>query len=159
LILWLLSRGVLEQAMTRPNCIGGGRVVYHGQTFDTDVGGKPVVTFRAEDHGDVTDLIAWNPVTGELANWCGHAFCLGDLDEVLNPATYIWGGALWVHETPLEWLLADRRGIVILRPELCSVYLAHVPGIAVPTVEFGSRVKRWLQPSPPTAKLYVRAAA
>jgi hypothetical protein len=159
LILGLLDRGVSEQAMTRPYCIGGGRVVYHRQSFETDLNGKPVITFRAEYRGEVTDLVAWDPVTGLLASWRGQAFCLGDVDNVLNTATYFDGCALWVHETPLEWLLAERRGVVILRPELCSAYLAHAPRLAVPTFDFALKVKRWLQPPEPTAALYVRAPA
>jgi hypothetical protein len=157
LIGLLLDRGVSEQAMMHPYCIGGGRAVFHRNTFEADLDGDPVITFRAEDIGEVVDLIAWDPATGRVASWRGQAFCLGDLDQVLNPGTYFSEGALWVHETPLEWLLAGRRDIVLLRPELCNAYLAHGARIAVSTVEFGLNLKRWLQPSPPTAKIYVRA--
>ena len=158
LIGLLLDRGVSEQAMVRPYCIGGGRAVFHRNSFEFDLNGAPVITFRAEDRGEVIDLVAWDPVAGLLASWRGQGFCLGDLDQVLNPATYFTDDTLWVHESPLEWLIAERRGMVVLRPELCNAYLAHVPGIAVSTLELGLIVKRWLQPSPPTARLYVRAA-
>jgi len=159
LILWLLDRGVSEQAMTRPYCIGGGRVMYHRQSFETDPNGKPVIIFRAEDRGEVTDLVAWDPVTGLLVSWRGQAFCLGDVDDVLNTATYFGGGAFRIHETPVEWLLAERHGIVIVRRELCYAYLAHAPRVAFSTVEFASKVRRWMQPPKPTADLYVRAPA
>jgi hypothetical protein len=159
LICCLLDRGVPEQVLTYPYCIGGGRVVFHRQCFEPDLDGKLVITFRAEDRGELFDLVAWDLATGRLASWRGQAFCLGDVDDVLNPATYFAGGALWVHETPLEWLLAERRGIVILRPELCSVYLAHAPRLAVPTIDFALKVKQWLQPPRATAELYVRARA
>ena len=157
LIRMLLDHGVSEQAMMRPYSVGGGRAFFHRNSFDFDINGVPVITFRAEDRGEVADLIAWDSATGRVASWRGQAFCLGDLDQVLNPGTYFSEGALWVHKTPLEWLLAGRRGIVVLRSELCNAYLAHVPRIAVSTVQFGLNVKRWLRPSPPTVTLYVRA--
>lgn len=93
----------------RPYCVGGGRAAFHGNAFEFDAHGVPVITFRAEDRGEVNDLIAWDPTKGRLASWRGLGFCLGDLDEVFNPATYFGGGALWAHEAPLEWLLADCR--------------------------------------------------
>lgn len=159
LICCLLDRGVPEQVLTYPYCIGGGRVVFHRQSFEPDLDGKLVITFRAEDRGEVTDLVAWDLVTGLLASWRGQAFCLGDVDDVLNTGTYFAGGALWVHETPLNWLLAERRGIVIVRRDLCHAYLARAPRLAFSTVEFAVKVRRWIQPPQPTAKLFVRASA
>ncbi len=59
-----------------------------------------------------------------VASWRGQAFCLGDIDDIFNPATYFAGDALRIHATPLDWLHADREGIVIVRPELAPAYLA-----------------------------------
>jgi hypothetical protein len=56
LIRCLLDRGVPEQVLTYPYCIGGGRVVFHHQSFEPDLDGKLVITLRAEDRGKVIDL-------------------------------------------------------------------------------------------------------
>jgi len=159
LIRWLLDQRVSEQAMMRPYCIGGGRVRFQEQQFEIDTDGEAVITFRAEDCGEVIDLIAYQPSSGKVGTLRGYGFCLGDADDVLNTATYFDGGMLWVHETPLQWLLAGRRGIVIVRRDFCNAYLAHSQRLAFPTVEFASKVERWMQPPKPTVRLYVRASA
>ena len=130
LIRWLLEKGVSEQAMMRPWCIGGGRVRFESHHFEIDLDGNPAITLRAQDCRKTTDLIAWEPWTGKLASWCGTAACLGDLDDVFNTGTYFAGGALRVHASPLEWLKAGREGIVILRPELTYSYLRHAHRLA-----------------------------
>ena len=85
------------------------------------------------------------------------------MDDVFNPATYFAGGALRVHETPLQWLLAEREGIVILRPDLAHAYLANCQRLACSDAAHARQVERWLQPPKPTVEIFVaveeRAAA
>ena len=99
----------------------------------------------------------------QLASWRGQAFCLGDVDDIFNPATYFDGGALRVHETPLQWLLADRDGIVIVRPDLAHAYLASCQRLAFSDRAHARQVDKWLQPPKPTVEILVeveeRAAA
>ena len=159
---WLLCQGVSDTALWP---ISGATVCFdlkHG-TFDLDPAGERALIFRAEDCDEVIDLIAWQPRTGQLASWRGQAFCLGDVDDVFNPATYFADGALPVYETPLQWLLAEREGIVILRPDLAHAYLANCQRIAFSDAAHARRVERWLQPPKPTVELLVaveeRAAA
>ena len=94
------------------------------QHFDLDHEGERALIFRAEDRGEVIDLVAWQPRTSAVASWRGQAFCLGDMESIFNPATYFAADALRVHATPLDWLMADRDGIVIVRPDLVPAYLA-----------------------------------
>jgi hypothetical protein len=85
------------------------------------------------------------------------------VDDIFNPATYFAGGALYVHETPLQWLLAEREGIVILRPDLARAYIANCQRLAFADAAHARRVERWLQPPKPTVEIFVaveeRAAA
>jgi hypothetical protein len=160
-LLWLLDQGVSEKALWP---ISGAIVRFDGATFDlTDEEGERTLTFRAEDRGEVIDLIAWQPRTGALASWRGQAFCLGDLDDIFNPATYFAGDALRVHATPVDWLLADREGIVIVRPDLAPAYLSHCQRIRCSNAAYARHVKKWIQPRQSSVEILVevkeRAAA
>jgi hypothetical protein len=119
--------------------------------------------FRAEDCDEVIDLIAWQPQIGALASWRGQAFCLGDVDDAFNPATYFAGGVMRVHKTPLQWLLAGRDGIVIVRKDFAHAYLANCQRLAFSEARFAHTVARWLQPPKPMVEIFLaveeRAAA
>jgi hypothetical protein len=157
---WLLRQGVNERALWP---ISGATVRFDGSTFDVDHNGLRSLTFRCHDRGEIIDIAAWQPRTGKLASWRGQAFCLGDVDDIFNPATYFAGDAPPVHETPLQWLLAEREGIVILRPDLAHAYLANCRRLAFADAAHARQVERWLQPPKPTAEIFVtieeRAAA
>jgi hypothetical protein len=160
-LLWLLDQGVSEKALWP---ISGSTVRFDGATFDlTDEKGERTLTFRAEDRGEVIDLIAWQPRTGALASWRGQAFCLGDLDDIFNPATYFAGDALRVHATPVDWLLADREGIVIVRPDLAPAYLSDCQRIRCSNATYARQLKKWIQPRQHSVEILVevgeRAAA
>jgi len=148
----LMRQGVNETALWP---ISGATVRFEGRTFDLDPNGVRALTFRCHDCSEVVDIAAWQPQTGELGSWRGVAFCLGDLDDIFNPATYFADSALPVHETPLQWLLAERQGIVIVRPDLAHVYLANRQRLACSDADHARQVERWLQPPKPTAEIFV----
>lgn len=159
-ILWLLAQGVSDKALWP---ISGATVRFDVATFDLDHEGERALTFCAEDRGKVIDLIAWQPRTGALASWRGQAFCLGDVDDIFNPATYFAGDALAIHATPLDWLLANREGIVIVRPDLAPAYLANCQRICCSDQAFARQLDKWLKPREPMVEILVeieeRAAA
>ena len=159
-LYWLLDQGVSEDALWP---ISGATVLFDGPTFDIDAEGQRALTFCAEDRGEVIDLIAWQPRTGALASWRGQAFCLGDIDHIINPATYFAGDALRVHATPLDWLLADRDGIVIVRSDLVPAYLGNCQRIRCSNQAHARQVEKWLKPRKPMVDILVeveeRAAA
>ena len=105
----------------------------------------------------MVDLIAWQPRTDKLASWRGHAFCLGDVEDIFNPATYFAGDALGVHETPLQWLLAEREGIVILRPNLGHAYLKG-RRVLCDDPHHAARIERWCQPPRANLEILISAA-
>jgi hypothetical protein len=155
-IHWLFDQGVPDTAMLEPTPIRAANVVFlDGNTFDFDSCGVRTFIFKEPDSDD---LVAWNPMRNALATWRGAAFAHGQ-DAVFNPATYFDGGALHVHETPLQWLHADRQGIVILRHDLCHAYLGHCQRLACSDTGLAKKVKAWLQPRKPTVKILVEAQA
>jgi hypothetical protein len=100
---WLSAQGVAPEVMAEPWPLRSAGVVFddlYGFDFRRD--GELAIIFKAEDRGDELDLIAWEVSTGRLASWRGNTFCLGDLDQIDNPATYYMGGALRIHASPLE---------------------------------------------------------
>jgi hypothetical protein len=151
-ILWLLDQGVSDNALWP---ISGARIRFDGATFHLDHAGERALTFRAEDRGEVIDLIAWQPRTGALASWRGQAFCLGDVDDIFNPATYFAGDALRVHATPLEWMLADRDGIVIVRPDLAPAHLTNCQRIRCSNQAYARQVEKWIQPRKASVEILV----
>jgi hypothetical protein len=151
-LLWLLDQGVSDKALWP---ISGATVRFEGTTFDLDHERERALTFRAEDRSEVIDLIAWQTRTGALASWRGQAFCLGDADDILNPATYFAGDALRIHATPLDWLLADRDGIVIVQPHMARTYLAGRQRIRCSSKAHARQVEKWLQPLKPTVEILV----
>ena len=131
------------------------------RTADSDdaaIASGSVVTAVPVAISSSTNRSSWTPVQNALATWRGDAFALGQ-EAVFNPATYFDGGALHVHETPLQWLRADRQGIVILRHDLSHAYLAHCQRLACSDTGFAKKVKAWLQPRKPTVKILVEAQA
>lgn len=159
-LLWLFNQGVSDKALWP---ISGATVRFDGATFDLDHEGERALIFRAEDRGEVIDLVAWQPRTSAVASWRGQAFCLGDMESIFNPATYFAADALRVHATPLDWLMADRDGIVIVRPDLVPAYLASCQRIRCSNQVHARQVETWLKPRKPRVEILVeveeRAAA
>jgi hypothetical protein len=153
---WLFAHGVAPDVMAEPWPIRSARVVFddlHGFDFNRD--GEPALIFKAEDRGEEIGLIAWELSTGKFASWDGNTFCLSDLDQLDNPAIYFSGGSLQIHADPLDWLRANREGIVILRPDLTYAYLRHCPRLVFADQRHAERVWNWIQPPMPTAELLV----
>ena len=67
----LLDYGIDGEAMTKPYPLGAANIRF--DTFDVDAKAQRAITFRAEDRGEVIDLIAWSPRTSEFASWLGAA--------------------------------------------------------------------------------------
>jgi hypothetical protein len=156
---YLAGRGVSYNALLLPWPVGAIQARFDGDYFIPDPNSERCLTFVAFDRGGPFDVVAWQPKSGRLGVYLGHAFCLGDHDDIDNPAL-TWGdGALQVHSSPWEWLRADRAGIVVVRPKLAHAYLANVPRIHCSDVSFGKKLETWIQPPRPRAQLLVEEKA
>lgn len=156
---WFLRQRVTLDALLRPWPIGATKVRFDGHTFEPDPNGVRAITFAVIDYREVIDIAAWQPRTGQLASFQGQAFCLGDLDDLFNPAIYFDDGALRIHASPLEWLTANREGIVILRPDLTYAYLQHVRRLFFANARHLRQVRSWIQPPQPCAEFLIETPA
>ena len=155
-VSWLIDQGVNDDAMISPWPLKEARVRFiDPHTFDFDDSGEPALIFRAADHGEKIDLVAWQALSGRLASWRGGAFAIGDVAEIWNPANYLFDDALPVHRTPLQWLQADRRGIVIVEPRDAYGNFKSCPQARVADAIFGRQLEQWIQPPTPTCKILV----
>lgn len=158
-LMWFKSQGVVIDSMATPYPVIVAKVAFsNANTFSFDVDGVDAYIFQAEDRGEVIDLVAWRP-PATLATLRGVAFCVGDADDILNPATYSDDGALRVHPTALEWLKAEREGIVIVQPRYAFAYLSQARCIECADTEHAAQLDRWLRPPKRTAKIVCRKEA
>lgn len=163
-IAWLLKQGAPEEAMREPWALRAAAVVFHrkSDTFEFAEKGKSgheesarAIIFRAEDNGRVLDLAAWQPRSKRTAMWRASAFCIGDLEQIFNPATYFGGGALRIHSSPLGWLKARREGIVIVDQSMCYAYLRNCQRIECEDKALARSLERWVLPPKSKARIGV----
>ncbi len=155
-VRWLMGHGVGDAAMLRPWLIKSAKVRFLGpRVFEFEPSGAPALIFQATDRGECFDLIAWQASAGRLASWRGAAFCLGDADACFNPGTWALGEKLRVHLTPLDWLLAERDGIVRVRPALTHAHLRYCPRLIVADQAHARRIRRALEPPRPYVEIFV----
>ena len=145
-LAWLTKRKVSEDALWKPWPIGA-----------TTIDGTRYLTFVAFDGDYPLDIVCWQPRTNDLIAYSGRAVFLGDLDEVMNPATYMAGGYLTIHSHPLEWLRANRQGVIIVNEKLAGAYLRDRPRVFCPDPEVAKKLKRLVRSPKPTVKILTAA--
>jgi hypothetical protein len=156
---WLFASGVPVDAMAEPWPIKSAKVRFSNSgSFDFDREGHQAIIFLAEDLGKAIDLIAWRPPSGGIASWRGAAFCLGDTEHIFSPATYFADGALRIHQTPLDWLKAERDGVVIVQTQWTYAYLRDAR-LSFADRAFAQKVKRWREPPAPRGELFIEVPA
>lgn len=94
-------------------------------------------------------------ITGKIGTWRSAAFCLGDQDQIFNPASYFGGDCLEVHASPLEWLRSGRQGIVIVTPKLTQAFLGSVSRLMFANAGHKRLVRRWLSMKRPLPEMLV----
>jgi len=123
---WLLSQGISPWAIIRPSPIKtchGGRA--KDGRFDERIEGPNWFIFEEE-----TDLVFWQPRTGEIATDAGRSFALGE-ELIDNPGTTALHQYLNIYSDPLTLLQNDRRGIVVIDWTNAFDRLREVPRVAV----------------------------
>lgn len=107
-----------------------------------------IIVPAMNEFGELTDLAAWLPHTGELALWRGVVSMLGQ-NNIFAPRL---GEPLLVHENVADWLRAGRRGVVIIDPARALMLLAG-DRLAVADAKFGRRLRDALRL--PAPKIFV----
>lgn len=108
----------------------------------------------AQNYGGPVDIVAWQPKTNRIALWLNRAIALGE--------EQFWGprfddAPLPVWRTPMKWLAAGRRGLVILHPRQAFHLLGNLPAIVAEDLEHGTELELLLTPPKPTTQILVPA--
>lgn len=165
-LLWLLRQGVSSKAIGCPYAVLTGRVF-----FDTGLcrycpltTGEAALIFGIldepfSDWGDLQpiDLVAWSPRSSAIGTRLGVAFALGE-EHVGVDGLGTTGLPIPVHRTPLNWLRANRRGLVIVDWEKAAYELR---GLLLVAEDEGHRreLSRRLRLPPPAVTVTERRAA
>jgi len=123
---WLLAQGVSTYAMVQPIAmmVAVGRVGADGY-FEAQDSGLRWLAFEQEH-----ELVLWQPRTRQLVSERRRAFALGE-DIIYNPGTYAFDCNLNIFAEPLDWLRANRDGIVVIDWLRAFDRLRDVPRIAI----------------------------
>jgi hypothetical protein len=146
-IRWLLAQGVVAETMARRWAIGANYVLFHPWgRYTPCVCGEFAFVFACQTVDGLSDLAAWQPSTGRLMTRLGAAGLLGQReaeeahDDITDRPVSVW-------RTPLNWLRAGRKGVVIIDRETAAHILGGLP--VIPEDEAFGRVLRALRVPPP----------
>ena len=150
----LKELGVSVDALCEPELPAQAQVVvmHDGFVFDfaDEADGQSVdaMVFVVRDElGDPIDIVVWEPKLNRMASWWGNAPLLG-MDELFAPRLDA-ERALRIHETPLQWLLAGRQGVVIVDPRRAAQCLRDAEPLKTHSTAFGRRILALTTPRPP----------
>ena len=152
-INYLRSRGVPANALAHDGdgggyAVGTARVSFVGRYFDFDDAGiYALVVIARDEFGDAADLVAFDK--RNIATRLGRCCLLGETEV----AEHLRLDPMAVHRTPLEWLCAGRRGVVILHPGRARWLLQDL-GLLAHDVDHGVELQHVL--SGPVADIRIR---
>jgi hypothetical protein len=105
-------------------CRDGGSFDFAGNTADDQI--VSVFTLGVLGIGGLVDVVAWDAANGWTWLWLRRGFALGE-QQIFLPLVDDEPLPIW--RSPLDWLRAARKGLVVLRPEVAlriwSGYLDH----------------------------------
>jgi hypothetical protein len=106
---------------------------------------RGAMTFVCRDEiGDPIDMAAWSPPR-PVALWLGRAAMLG-AENLFGPRMT---EGLAVHASPLEWLRAACRGVVVVDPERARGLLHRAQPLEVASIAHGRELRRVMEVKPP----------
>lgn len=150
----LLSFGVRARALWRPTPLRAGTITWVAQGrfefskfISRDEHGEKAFLFLVEDSGLYPfDIIAWVPQTNRIGSLLGYTWGLGE-GGIYRPR--LETGVLPVWRSPLDWLRANRRGVVLLKPQLAAPFLCDAEPLLAEDVEHGKELEKQLTIAPP----------
>jgi hypothetical protein len=131
-IQWLLRQGVSTGTIAGPWALRAGRVMFnqHDHRYRSNPIGEfaLIVGVLVADLSstmvdlDADDIVAWAPRSGRISTRLGWAFALGE-EQIGIDGLGTTGLPIPVHSSPLDWLRADRRGLVLADWEMAAYAL------------------------------------
>jgi hypothetical protein len=113
--------------------------------YRNDLRGTGAMIFIINDHtGGVIDLAAWAPPQPP-ALWMARGSMLG----AENLFGFRMREALEIHPTPLEWLRAGCRGVVIINPQKSADLLRRAEPLQASSFAHGRTLRKLLEVRPP----------
>ena len=152
------AKGVEQAALRYPQPLRANGIVYRSDgsfEFAIDTGHRRITqafTILATTTFGAVDIVAWQPETNQIASWLNRAFALGE-EQIWAPR--LGDEPLPIWRTPLNWLRAGRKGIVILRPEVACLQLDCVSGVCAEDFAHAEALERILFPPKPKTKIYL----
>lgn len=101
------------------------------------------------------DWVLWNHQTGKYAFYAYQHFAVGE-EWISHPSRIYSGACLEIFATPLEWLAANRRGIVIIDWKQAHDRLRDCHRIAYPK-SLSALYHKHMKPKSPEAFLRIEA--
>jgi hypothetical protein len=156
----LLKRGVPEEALHFPHPLLAQDVVFlpngyfEFQRHLQDEVGEPAFTMIVEGADGPIDIVAWQPQTNHTALWLKRAFALGE-EQLSGPR--LDDEPLRVWRSPMTWLAARRRGLVIVQPKAAFYTLGCLSRIVAEDIDHGIELDTLLTPPKPRTRILVPA--
>lgn len=140
-------------------CLSATAVVFEGDRFELseDMPDRPATRAYILPVLDIEfrliDLCAFRPRESMQATWLGRASLLGEY----NAPFALRDGPLHIHSTVLDWLRADRSGVVVLDPVMAAGTLRLAGPIAAPDWAVAAQLHDSLTTPPPKILVPVEA--
>ena len=154
-VAWLKRLKQLDvsvDALCEPELPVQARGVMHGDTFEfaTDDPGEQtadaLVFLARNDDGEPADFVAWSPKSDRMASWWGIPMlgmeCLGE--PRIDP-----DGALAVFTDPIEWLIAERNGLLVVSFMNAAHLLRAAAPLRASSAKEANRVRNLIAAAPP----------
>jgi hypothetical protein len=159
----LTEMGVSLDSLAEPELPTSGHVVFLDDNIfdfaDETHGGsasEAMLLLARDEFGEPADIVAWKPKAQRLAAWYGNAPLLGM--EQLQAPRLDSNGALKVFADPLEWLLHERDGVVIVNPVRAAPLLRAAEPLQANSTAFGRRIAEIVNLKPPRILVPIRRA-
>jgi hypothetical protein len=145
----LVQQGVPTSALSHPMPLRAADIVWVAEGrfefpnyLPCDALRECALLFLVEDSGGAPlDIVAWAPSTDRIGSWLGYAWGLGE-ETIYAPRLECVALPVW--RSPLDWLRANRRGVVLLKPQLAAQFLRDVGPLMAEDVEHGLELERQL---------------
>jgi hypothetical protein len=151
----LLRLGVASETLFKPFPLRTGRVAWaDAETFifeehlNFEVEVERIILILIFDcWGQAIDIAGWNPHSGRFGTWRNRAWALGEGSAFAPRLSE--HGALPMWRTPLNWLVACRKGVVLFQPRLAAAFLCDAGPLLAEDLEHAHELKKQLtRPSP-----------
>jgi hypothetical protein len=160
---WLRASSVTPRAMWDPDPMLRAAVRPVGPALfdivhpETEQAKAAFLLLTRDAMGITSDIVAWNPRLPLLRSLYGRAKILGE-DEVYK-ARLCHDGCLRIWRDPLDWLRADRRGVVLLHGITSAGCLAEIGPLMADDAAHRSDVLRLITRPQPRVHIAPRLQA